>query len=139
VLDLQSEKDRFKLARVGNHLMTHFQCHLCHFRNVQGWDPDFTCSNDDMILMCICRANLDALRSRESKMVYHNWREGVKFVTKARKLGLNCARNLPTLGPFPVQDEVSMFTAIIAAIIGPWSQQGHHPVCDRKKVQVVFL
>jgi hypothetical protein len=63
--------------------------------------------------MCICRANLDALIwSRESKTVYHNWREGLKFVWKARKLSLNCARNLPALGPFPVRDEVSMFMAI---------------------------
>lgn len=112
VLDLQSEKDRFKLARVRDHLMTHFRCDLCHFPNVQGWGPDSTYSNDDMILMWIPRANLDALWSRESKTVYHNWREGVKFVTKARKLGLNCARNLPALGPFLVRDKVSMFTAI---------------------------
>jgi hypothetical protein len=112
VLDLQSEKNRFKLARIGDHLMTHFQCDLCHFRNVQGWDPDPNCMNDDMILMCIRRANLDTLWSRESKTVYQNWREGVKFITKARKVGLNCSRNLPALGPFPVRDEVSMFTAI---------------------------
>jgi hypothetical protein len=113
VLDLKSERERFKVGRVGDHLMTQFQCDLCHFRNVQGWSPDPTCSLDVTILMCIRRANLDALWSRETTTVYQNWREGVKFITKSRALGLNSARNLPRMGPFPVKDDVSMYTAIL--------------------------
>jgi hypothetical protein len=36
----------------------------------------------------------------------------VKCVFKAQSRGVNCSSNLPSLAPFLVQDEVSMFTAI---------------------------
>jgi hypothetical protein len=116
VLDFASEQDRFKAGRVGDHLMTHFQCDLCHFRNVQGWDPSPGSLKDNMILLCIRRVNLDALWSRESSTVYQNWREANKFMTKANKLGLNVGRNLPKMGPFAVKDEVGMFVAINLAM-----------------------
>lgn len=64
--------------------------------------------------MCIHMANLDTLWSWQSGNVYHNWREGVKFIIKARNLGLNCERDLLPipLGPFPMHDRVFMLTAI---------------------------
>ncbi len=49
VLDLPSKKDRFKLGRLGVHLRTHFQCNLYHFRNIQEWDLDPNCMNNDTI------------------------------------------------------------------------------------------
>jgi hypothetical protein len=34
-----SEASRFKEARAGDHLMTQFQCELCHFWNIRARDP----------------------------------------------------------------------------------------------------
>jgi hypothetical protein len=54
------EKDRFRVGRDGDHWICPFQCDLCHFQNVQrrppGCDP-----RDEYFLLCIRRANLDAL------------------------------------------------------------------------------
>jgi hypothetical protein len=38
VAELGGEK-RFQMARLGDHLMSLFQCKLCHCRNIQQRDP----------------------------------------------------------------------------------------------------
>ena len=38
-LDNQEEEIRFKQARDGDHLLTPFQCNMCHFYNIHKRDP----------------------------------------------------------------------------------------------------
>jgi len=56
-IELQEEADqlRFLKGRDGDHLVTPFQCDLCHFQNIMDRDPE----------KLIRRANLDALWARE--------------------------------------------------------------------------
>ena len=64
------EKDAgcFLKARAGNHLMCQFlQCDLCHFWNIQGRDLVVGNVKDSLSLLCILRANLDAMWVREPK------------------------------------------------------------------------
>jgi hypothetical protein len=58
------DPDRFRKARDGDHLMCPFQCDVCHFRNIQGRSPSED-HHDKLFMLCIRRANLDALWSRE--------------------------------------------------------------------------
>jgi hypothetical protein len=53
------DPDRFKCARDGDHLMCPFQCDHCHFYNIQNRRPGAKVQ-DDVFLICIRRANLDA-------------------------------------------------------------------------------
>eukprot|EP00978_Attheya_sp_CCMP212_P026979 scaffold89845_cov24-Attheya_sp.AAC.1 len=78
-LELQEDNDsfRFKFARDGDHLMCPFQCDLCQFINVKKRHPA-NLPGDDMLLLCIRRANLDACWARESSTVYQNMREAVR-------------------------------------------------------------
>jgi hypothetical protein len=48
-----------------------FQCDVCHFRNIQGRSPSDD-HHDKLFILCIRRANLDALWSRESSIVRVN-------------------------------------------------------------------
>jgi hypothetical protein len=45
--------------------MTRFQCGKCHFRNVQGQDPEFRERRDALFERCIRRATIDAFWSKE--------------------------------------------------------------------------
>ena len=35
----------------GDHLLTHFQCDLCHFHNMQVSNPETQHPDDDMLMM----------------------------------------------------------------------------------------
>jgi hypothetical protein len=61
-----AEEMRFKEARAGDHLMTPFQCQLCHFRKFMGRNPIMTFDLDCFILEYIVIANLNALWCRAS-------------------------------------------------------------------------
>jgi hypothetical protein len=63
---------RFKTARDGDHLVTPFQCHLCHFQILTLRNPSESNHKDALLLCCLIRANLDALWSRESSTVDSN-------------------------------------------------------------------
>ncbi len=52
-------------ARDGDYLMTRFQCGKCHFRYVQGRNPEFGNRRDALFERCIRRATLDAFWSKE--------------------------------------------------------------------------
>jgi hypothetical protein len=43
-------QDRFLVARKGDHLITPFQCDLCHFRNIQGRNPSKVSAVDRELL-----------------------------------------------------------------------------------------
>jgi hypothetical protein len=44
------DETRFKVARAGDHLMTPFQCELCHFHNIYKRDPEMYDLEDVEIL-----------------------------------------------------------------------------------------
>ena len=60
-MEVESEEDeRHRSARNGDHLVTSFECDLCHFRNCCGRDPHLSSHKDRFTLVCIRRGNLDA-------------------------------------------------------------------------------
>lgn len=110
-LDNDEEKGRFEVARTGDHIMCPFQCDVCHFVNVYGTVPKKDSHTDSLALMCIRRANLDAMWARETATVIHNWREAKRFVQEARLVGIEDP--YPNQGPWPVSDLFGMKTAMV--------------------------
>ena len=58
------DKMGFREAHDGDHLMTTFQCNQCHFKNCKGRSTIIGNEQDDLDLLCIRRATLDAFWSR---------------------------------------------------------------------------
>ena len=104
----EDDPDRFKVAREGDHLMCPFQCDQCHFVNIQGRQPGAR-AQDDTLLLCIRRANLDAMWSRESSTVKANYREHVRFVLATESMGVRDP--YPARGPYPESDSFGMTLA----------------------------
>jgi hypothetical protein len=101
---------RFMTARAGDHLMTPFQCKLCHFRNIMGWDP-VTGEYDGVELFEIMRrANLDAFWEQASSTVGSNLRAGMRSERTTGRL--NMLSLTPPMGPFPLKDLLGMSVAI---------------------------
>jgi hypothetical protein len=97
-------------ARAGDHLMTPFQCKLCHFRNIMGWDP-VTGEYDGVELFEIMRrANLDAFWEQASSTVGSNLRAGMRSERTTGRL--NMLSLTPPMGPFPLKDLLGMSVAI---------------------------
>lgn len=105
------DETRFLVARNGDHLVTPFQCDLCHFRNLQKRDPVAGKCEDDRLLVNIRRANLDALWAREPSTVRKNLDECKRAVKIGQALGLR-SPFLP-MGPFPVEDKFGMGAAVV--------------------------
>lgn len=99
------------MARDGDNLITHFQCDLCHFRNIQRRNPVFSSTEDSRSLELIRRANLDALWSRETTTVAKNLREAIR-----QEFGFAIPQGLPSvtppMGPLPLSDDVGMLGAM---------------------------
>ena len=98
VLDAK-EKGCFMCGRAGDHLMTSFQCELCHFRNVMGRDPVNRDAEDIELFEIFRRANLDAFWERSTSTVKSNLREAMRserFADRVRMPSLT-----PPMGPFP--------------------------------------
>jgi hypothetical protein len=72
-----SEASRFKKARAGDHLMTPFQCELCHFWNIMGRDLVMSYEKDVAILEFSRQASLDAFWCRAKTTVAANLRAGL--------------------------------------------------------------
>jgi hypothetical protein len=98
-------------GRAGDHLLTTFQCDLCHFRNINLRTP-IEGSADSLLLKYIRRANLDALWSRESGTVNNTRREIHNLCIKAKHLGIRVNHVLPAMGPFPLSDTQGMTIAV---------------------------
>ena len=108
------DRGKYLSARAGDHLMTNFQCDLCHFRNIQKRDPiRDEVAKDNVLLTCIRRANLDALWSKESGTVEANQREIVRMIGKCRELGIPPSVMLPPKRPFPLRDVQFMGLAAV--------------------------
>jgi hypothetical protein len=67
----KGDEKRFKLARNGETLLTHFEYELCALRNLHLWEPGRT--QTDILALCVYRqAILDAFWSRERATVSSN-------------------------------------------------------------------
>jgi hypothetical protein len=109
---LKSEdKNRFLVARKGDHLTCPFQCDLCHFRNIQKRNPIRDKVEDIRLLRCIRRANLDAMWSREPQTVIKNFSLAVRAIDISKTLGID--HPFPVMGPFPVHDLFGMSAAVV--------------------------
>jgi hypothetical protein len=111
-VEIKEDKDRFKYGRAGDGFMTTFQCDVCHFRNLQGRDPDAGGGKDRLLLRFIRRASLDSLWSRSANTVDGNLAELRKLFGKANLLGINDERMFPAMGPFAVRDDCGMGVAV---------------------------
>ena len=94
---------RYRIGRSGDHLITPFQCGICHFRNIQKRDPIADDPCDRLLMKNIRRATMDALWSREPATVYANMREVKKLASAAEAMGLGHDL-LPRFGPNIVKD-----------------------------------
>ena len=108
------EGARFRFARPGDHLMTPFQCELCHYRNLTQRNPSFNRPEHQECLAHMRRANLDAFWSREPPTVEGHLREGFRVEATADRLGLGTLS--PSLGPFPLEDSLGMQAALAVLV-----------------------
>jgi hypothetical protein len=104
------DKQRHTQARDGDNLLTPFQCDLCSFQNLQHRNPQPGSPQDDMLLCCIRRANLDAVWGREPDTVQATLRSAKHIIVQWRQVGLQPV--FPALGAFPVKDLLGMRVAI---------------------------
>lgn len=107
----EQDKFRFLTARNGDHLMTPFQCDLCHFRNINKRDPIEHKPEDIRLMRCIRRANLDAFWSKEPLTVSKNLSLANKALSISQALGV--VNPFPSMGPFPVDDIFGMSAACV--------------------------
>lgn len=106
--ETEDDPDRFKVARAGDHFMTPFQCDDCTFYNIQERYPGDS-MEDQLLCLCIRRAQLDAFWAREPSTVAGNLRELRMVLKSSQQLGIE--NPLPDRGPFPIGDHVGMRTA----------------------------
>ena len=92
----------------GSHLCIPFQCELCWIRNIEGRDP--VPGRDDLYLICIRRANLDAMLGKSPLTIKAHRRETVAALENAASIGKTPAYH--PRGPFPMSDEVGMSLAV---------------------------
>ncbi len=103
-------EDLFRTARSGDTLMTPFQCDLCHFRNIKGRNPVRQNTRDNLALIMIRRANLDAFWARTTATVKSNLADTRQLVRHSVKLW-GTVPTLPPRGPFPLEDAFGMAIA----------------------------
>ena len=101
-------------ARPGDHLITPFQCELCHFRNVFKRDPNMESEEDKWALKCIIRANLDAFWARRTSTVQGNTREMARSMRILESLRIASPTSIHRRGPYPIEDVMGMIPAMIS-------------------------
>ena len=104
------DKERFKEARDGDHLMSPFQCDECHLYNMIGRKAILGYAPDDLVLLCIRRANLDAFWSRERSTVASNLKEAKRYIENLKLMGLETIA-FPPKGPHSRSDSWGMAVA----------------------------
>jgi len=100
------EENRFCCAHPGDHLLVPFQCDLCSFQNLCDRNPDPGRPQDEFILCCIRRANLDSFWGRESLTVSATLWGAQQLVSRWRLAHVPI--DLPERVPFPVQGVLGM-------------------------------
>jgi hypothetical protein len=114
-VDITSPGDetRFKVARAGDHLMTPFQCELCHFHNIYKREPAAYDLEDIEIIEFLHRCCKDALWSREPTVVANNLREAIRGRKSARRFKFPGETAIPPMGPYPLSDTFGMQAAMV--------------------------
>mmetsp|Transcript_9714 Transcript_9714/g.14043 ORF Transcript_9714/g.14043 Transcript_9714/m.14043 type:complete len:475 (-) Transcript_9714:1604-3028(-) len=105
------DKNNFKVARMGDHLMTPFQCDFCLFYMLKGRDPIIGDGKDALLQCCIRRANLDAFWGRASSTVLANRRHVQQMVEAWELVGME--PTLQPLGPYPSTDIQGVGVAVV--------------------------
>jgi hypothetical protein len=109
----QEDVARYTHGHNGDFLVTPFQCDLCIFWNLHKRNPIAT-PQDDLLLCCIRRINLDAMWRRESAMVASKVRGARQMVTMWHQVGLTPV--FPPIGPYPVSDLFGYRGAIVMVL-----------------------
>jgi hypothetical protein len=104
----ESRSARLNTGVAGIHCVIAFQCEVCWIRNLEGRDADPIA--DRNYLVCLRRANLDAMNARASSTVKSHI-DHIK-ATELRCKDLNRTPNFPPRGPFPIGDPVGMGCAV---------------------------
>jgi hypothetical protein len=104
--------EEYLTARSGDHLLTPFQCQLCHFRNCYWRNPREDNMQDEWTLTCMTRANIDAFWSRRKSTVLGNLGEYRRFMRLSRRFGVDQPTASFPRGPFPIKDSFGMMPAI---------------------------
>ena len=123
-----AEVNAFQKGRNGDHLMTVFECDLCHFRNIRKKDPEWGDEQDAFTLMCIRRATLDAFWSRTTGTVTANLRRASRdTLDGATRTSMEGDEMLPMMGWRHLEDRVGMAPAILSltASLRPGLYAGH--------------
>ena len=107
----KSDESRFKVGRNGDHLICPFQCDTCIFYLLKNRSPNPFLLKDELLQICIRRANLDAMWGRETSTVIANKRNVKRAVDLADLAGIK--PNFEPLGPYPNKDLHGLTTAII--------------------------
>ena len=89
-------------ARDGDHLMIPFECDLCIFHKLRKEEPQLTKAQDDLLLQCIRRANLDAFWSRARTTVNQNKNRVKTAINFSELLGMQGP--FEHEGPYPPHD-----------------------------------
>jgi hypothetical protein len=114
--------NRFLEARTGDHLMTPFQCEVCHFKNILNRDPFPSWGKDAELLELFRRANLDSFWARETSTVKNNLREAKRIEDFAKDMGM--PPMCPPMGPMPLEDSNGM--EIAAGILNRSLNKGRY-------------
>jgi hypothetical protein len=96
---ITSEKEelRFREARTGDHMMTPFQCDVCHFRNIYLRDPDPQALVEVETMEFTRQAILDSFWSREPTTVQGNLQEVKRGLRSARQFAFPGDSGTPPL------------------------------------------
>ena len=117
-MDTTESNQRHRCGRNGDHLMgVPFECDLCSFRNVMGWDPVLGDHNDHFTLVAICRVLLDVMWAREPDTVAGNWARAKRnYITAVNHLSLRTESLLPVLRNPTMTLRVGMGVAILTVV-----------------------
>jgi len=92
--------------------MCPFQCEVCHFRNIEGSDPDAGHEGHCFLLLCIRRANIDAFWARKTSTVRSNLYEVRRLTRSCTRFGVQHPVGTRfARGPCALDDEWGMLLA----------------------------
>lgn len=109
VIEGTHEDTDYLVGRAGDHLVTPYQCEMCHFRNIFGRDPKAEWM-DTRVCQFIRRATLDSFWDRSSATIGAQVREVRRLVREGEEFGFPDI--LPQMGPWPLKDVCGMKTAV---------------------------
>jgi hypothetical protein len=93
------DKDKFKRARKGDHLMVQSECDFCIFAKLKRRAPDLNNSINKLVMACIRRATLDAFWSWAERTVVSHARHVQKGIKLAESIGIDPP--FVPVGPLP--------------------------------------